>query len=42
MLYYINIALFYVTLLMLDFFNVALSDVALFGAALFTVTLFRY
>ena len=39
MLYYINIALSYVPLLMLDCFNVALFDVALFDAALFTVAL---
>ena len=39
MLYYINIALFYVVLLILDYFNVALFDVALFDAALFTVAL---
>ena len=39
MLYYINIALSYVTLLMLDYFNVALFEFALFDAALFTVIL---
>ena len=37
MLNYIDIALFYVTLLILDYFNVALFEVALFDVALFTV-----
>ena len=39
MLYYINIALFYVVSLMLDYFNVALFGVALFDAAIFSVAL---
>ena len=39
MLYYINVALFYVTLLILDYSHVTLFDVALFDAALFTVAL---
>ena len=39
-MYYINIALFYVALLMSDYFNVALFDVALFDVvALFVVAL---
>ena len=37
MLNYINIAPFYVALLILDYFNVALFEVALFDVALFTV-----
>ena len=37
MLNYIDTALFYVTLLILDYFNVALFEVALFDAALLTV-----
>ena len=37
MLHSINIALFYVTLLMLDYFNIVLFDVALFDAALFSI-----
>ena len=41
-LYCINIALFYVALLMLDYFNVALFDVALFYAALLTVVLLNF
>ena len=39
MLYYINVALFYVTLLILDYSHVTLFDLALFDAALFTVAL---
>ena len=39
MLYYINIARFYVALLMLNCFNVLLFDVVLPDAALFTVVL---
>ena len=39
MLRYINTALFYVALLMLDHFHVVLFKVALFDAALFTVAL---
>ena len=42
MLYYINIALFYVALLMLGYFNVALFDVVLFDAELFTVALLNF
>ena len=38
MLYYINTALFYFALLMLDYFNFVLFDVALVGALLFTVS----
>ena len=39
MLYCINVALFYVALLILDDFNVTLFDVALFDAAVSTVAL---
>ena len=39
MLHYVNVALFYVAILMLDHFNVALFDVALFDAALSTFAL---
>ena len=39
MLHYVNLALFYVALLMLDYFDPALVDVALFDVALFTATL---
>ena len=39
MLHYVNLALFYVALLMLDYFDAALVDVALFDVALFTATL---
>ena len=39
MFHYINIAQFYVVLLMLDCFNLTLFDVALFDAARFTVAL---
>ena len=40
MLYYIDIALFYVALVMLEYFNAALFDVALFDATLFNDALF--
>ena len=39
MLHYIDEVLFYVALLMLDYFNVALFDIALFDTALFNVEL---
>ena len=39
MLYYINIALLYVPLLILDYVNVALFHLVLSDAALFTVAL---
>ena len=42
MLYYINIALFYVALLILDYFNVPLLDVAPFDAAKFIVALLDF
>ena len=37
MFHSINIAQFYVTLLMLDYFNIVLFDVVLFDAALFSI-----
>ena len=40
MLHYINIALFYVALLMLDYFNDELFDVALFTVVPLNVVLF--
>ena len=36
MLYYINTALFYVGLLMLDYFNVTLFDIPQFDVSIFT------
>ena len=42
MLYYIILALFHVALSLLDYFNVALLDVARFDAALSTVTLLNF
>ena len=40
MLYSINIAMFYVALLMLDYFNVALFDTELFTVALLMIHYF--
>ena len=40
MLYYINIALFYVALLMLDYYCCSIFDAALFIVALLDVSLF--